>query len=93
MLILTQNGNKLVNLDSCESVEIDYSVGNAYGIKAVIERNWNDPGYVDEPVYKSTIRLGVYNEPITAEAVMHSIFYAYERECKTYKMPPDGVGV
>ena len=95
MLILTQNEHAIVNLDLCESIEIDYSVGNAYGIKAVMERSWNEAGdfALLPPEQKSVVRLGIYKSSLTAEAVMQSVFYAYERDCKTYKMPPEGASV
>lgn len=86
MLILNQLGNKLVNLDNLESIEIDYHTGNTYSVvKAVAESPWDSDTFNK----KSTIKLGEYPTSLQSEAVIESIFAAYDAGCKTYRMPKE----
>lgn len=88
MLILNQQKNKAVNVDSCESIEIDYSVGSAYGIKAVMESDWTEPGGEYSP-RKSTIRLGVYKTSKVAESIIFAISQSYANKGRLFIMPED----
>lgn len=84
MLILNQLGNKVVNVDNVESIEIDYHLGNAYAVVlAVIEHNANAH-------YSSFIRLGEYSTSVKTEEVIKWIYTAYMSESRGFKMPKDG---
>lgn len=86
MLILNQKGTKIVNVNNTESIEISYHLGNAYAVvKAVTEHNWDD----ENSNYVSSIMLGEYDTSLQAEAVIQSIFAAYDSGCKTFKMPKE----
>lgn len=88
MLLLSQNKKTIVNTDMVESIEIDYSVGSAYGIKAVFERNWNDPD-TGEVVQYSSKRLAIYKSSLDAEEVLKSLYSAYANEADVFTFPPD----
>lgn len=89
MLILNQLGNKVVNVEIVESIEVGYELGNAYSVKAVMERDWNEPDNGDA-VPKSIIRLGEYSTSVKAEEVIKWIYTAYMSESRGFKMPKDG---
>ncbi len=88
MLLFSQNKKVIVNTDMVESVEIDYSVGNAYGIKAVFERSWNDPD-TGEVVQYASKRLAIYKSSLDADEVMKSLYSSYANGADVFAFPPD----
>lgn len=87
MLILNQLGNKVVNVDAVESIEVAYNTGSSYTVvKAVVEHPWDN----DEFTKKATIALGEYSTSVKAEEVIKWIYTAYMSESRGFKMPKDG---
>ena len=86
MLILNQLGNKVVNVNNVESIEIDYHPGNAYAVvHAITEHDWDN-----EYDHYSSVRLGEYSTSVKAEEVIKWIYTAYMSESRGFKMPKDG---
>lgn len=86
MLILNQLGNKVVNVNNVESIEIDYHTGNAYAVvRAITEHDWDN-----EYDHYASIKLGEYSTFVKAEEVIKWIYTAYMSESRGFKMPKDG---
>ncbi len=86
MLILNQLKNKVVNLDSMESIEIDYCLGDAYAVVKAIGWRPLDSDTFSKP---STVKLGEYKSSLVAEYVIKSIYDAYAQESRCFMMPED----
>lgn len=85
MLILNQRKDKVVNLDTVNSIEVGYEIGNPYSVKAVTEHPWDN----DVSCMPSTIKLGEYKSSLVAEYVIKSIYDAYANESRCFMMPED----
>lgn len=91
MLILTQLGNKVVNVNALESIEVDFHTGTSYTVvKGVMERDWNHEDGTLKDVPESVIVLGEYSTSVKAEEVIKWIYTAYMSESRGFKMPKDG---
>lgn len=85
MLILNQLGNKVVNVNNVESIEIDYHLGDAYAVVlAITEHDWDN-----EYGHYASIKLGEYSTSVKAEYVIKSIYDAYANESRCFMMPED----
>lgn len=89
MLILNQLRNKTINLDAVESIEIDYRPGNAYGIKAVMGREWMEDDLCQYRYFESSVRIGEYSTSEIAKSVISAIAQAYASSVLVFHMPTE----
>lgn len=80
MLILNQRKDRVVNLDTVESIAVGYNIGKPYSVKAIFDGNFNNE------VYET---LGEYKSSLVAEYVIKSIYDAYAQESRCFMMPED----
>ena len=81
MLIMSQDGKKLVNLSQTVSVAISHYYNSPIDKKWTVEAESAGDG--------ACITLGTYSNETRAEHAMEFIFYFYSTEKKAYKMPAD----